>query len=58
MSATSYGWLVLAFTLAGMLIIALGWRLLPGRLPGWIATAAIFLSFVASIGALFDLLDR
>ena len=30
MSATSYGWLVLAFPLAGMLIIALGWRVLPG----------------------------
>jgi NADH-quinone oxidoreductase subunit L len=58
MSATSYGWLVLAFPLAGMLIIALGWRVLPGRLPGWIGTAAIFLSFLASIGALFDLLDH
>ena len=58
MSATSYGWLVLAFPLAGMLIIALGWRVLPGRLPGWIGTAAIFLSFLASIGALLELLDR
>ena len=58
MSATTYGWLVLAFPLAGMLIIALGWRLLPGRLPGWIGTTAIFLSFLASIGALVELLDR
>jgi NADH-quinone oxidoreductase subunit L len=58
MSATSYGWLVLAFPLAGMLIIALGWRVLPGRLPGWIGSAAIFLSFLASIGALVDLLDH
>jgi NADH-quinone oxidoreductase subunit L len=57
-SATSYGWLVLAFPLAGTLIIALGWRVLPGRLPGWIATSAIFLSFLASIGALLDLLDQ
>jgi NADH-quinone oxidoreductase subunit L len=57
-SATSYGWLVLAFPLAGMLVIALGWRVLPGRLPGWIATSAIFLAFLASIGALVDLLDR
>jgi NADH-quinone oxidoreductase subunit L len=57
-SATSYGWLVLAFPLAGMLIIALGWRVLPGRLPGWIGTAAIFLSFLASTGALLDLLDH
>jgi NADH-quinone oxidoreductase subunit L len=58
MSATSYGWLVLAFPLAGMLIIALGWRVLPGKLPGWIGTAAIFLAFLASIGALLDLLDH
>ena len=33
MSATSYGWLVLAFPLAGTLLIALGW-LRPGGLPG------------------------
>jgi NADH-quinone oxidoreductase subunit L len=58
MSATSYGWLVLAFPLAGMLIISFGWRVLPGRLSGWIGTAAIFLAFLASIGALFDLLDH
>ena len=37
MSATTYGWLVLAFPLAGTVIISLGWRVLPGRLPGWIA---------------------
>src|SRR5918994_4636188 len=58
MSATSYGWLVLAFPLAGMLIIGFGWRLLPGRLAGWIGTAAILLAFLASIGALVDLLDH
>jgi len=58
MSATSYGWLVLAFPLAGMLIVSLGWRVLPGRLPGWIGTAAIGLAFLASIGALLDLLDH
>ena len=58
MSATTYGWLVLAFPLAGTLVISLGWRVLPGRMPGWIATSAIFLSFLASIGALLDLLDH
>ncbi|HEY7453004.1 MAG TPA: NADH-quinone oxidoreductase subunit L [Thermoleophilaceae bacterium] len=58
MSATSYGWLVLAFPLAGTLIVALGWRVLPGRVPGWIATSAIFLAFLSAIGALFDLLDQ
>jgi NADH-quinone oxidoreductase subunit L len=51
-SATGYGWLVLAFPLAGMLIVSLGWRVLPGRLPGWIASAAIFGSFLASLGML------
>jgi NADH-quinone oxidoreductase subunit L len=58
LSATTYGWLVLAFPLAGMLIVAFGWRVLPGRLPGWIATSAIFLAFLSSIGALADLLDH
>ncbi|MGH2714787.1 MAG: NADH-quinone oxidoreductase subunit L, partial [Thermoleophilaceae bacterium] len=52
MSATGYGWLILAFPLAGMLVVSLGWRMLPGRLPGWIASAAIFGSFLASLGAL------
>ena len=56
MSATAYGWLVLAFPLAGTLIISLGWRRLPDRSPGWIATAMIGLSFLASIGALIQLL--
>src|SRR5215203_490983 len=41
-----------------MLIVTFGWRALPGRLPGWIATSAIFLAFLASIGALIDLLDH
>jgi NADH-quinone oxidoreductase subunit L len=56
MSATAYGWLVLAFPLAGTLIISLAWRRLPGRSAGWIATAMIGLAFVASIGALVQLL--
>jgi NADH-quinone oxidoreductase subunit L len=57
-SATSFGWLVLAFPLAGMLIISFGWRVLPERLPGWIASSAIFLAFLSSIGALVDLQDH
>jgi NADH-quinone oxidoreductase subunit L len=51
-SATDYGWLVLAFPLAGMLVVSFGWRFLPGRLPGWIGSAAILGSFLASLGAL------
>ncbi len=55
MSATTYGWLVLLFPLVGMLVIALGFRSLPGRSAGWIATAAIFLSFLAALGALISI---
>ena len=58
MSPTTYGWLVLAFPLAGMLVIALGYRSLQALSPraaGWIGTAAIFLSFLAALGALIAL---
>src|SRR3954464_4825840 len=58
MSATSYGWLVLAFPLAGCLIVSLLWNRLPGRLPGWIASAAIFGAFLSSIGMLVKIQDR
>jgi NADH-quinone oxidoreductase subunit L len=58
MSATTYGWLVLLFPLLGMLVIALGSRPLQSlspRAPGWIGTGAIFLAFLASLGALISL---
>ncbi|MCW3017768.1 MAG: proton-translocating NADH-quinone oxidoreductase, chain [Solirubrobacterales bacterium] len=59
MSTTTYGWLVLAFPLAGMLVTALGFRFLSNsRRPhaaGWIATGAIFLAFLAALGALISL---
>ena len=55
MSASAYGWLVLACPLAGMILIALGWRVLPGRSAGWLAALAILGSFVASVGALLAL---
>ena len=58
MSTTTYGWLVLAFPLLGTLVLALGYRRfkdLPPRTAGWIATAAIFLAFLAAIGALISL---
>ncbi len=57
MSATAYGWVVLAAPLVGMLIIALGWRVLPGRSAGWLGSAAIGVSFLASVGMLIRLLD-
>jgi NADH-quinone oxidoreductase subunit L len=56
MSATAYGWLVLAFPLAGTLIVSLGWKRLPGRSAGFIATGMIGLSFLATLGALVQLL--
>jgi NADH-quinone oxidoreductase subunit L len=58
MSTTTYGWLVLAFPLLGMLVVALGFRRLQSpspRAPGWIATGAIFLAFLAAVGALLSM---
>ena len=58
MNATTYAWLVLAFPLAGSVLIALTWRWLPGRSAGWIGSAAIGMAFLNSIGALVQLQDR
>jgi NADH-quinone oxidoreductase subunit L len=55
MSQTTYGWLVLAFPLLGTLTIGLGYRKLPGRTAGVIGTAAIFLAFLAALGALIKM---
>jgi NADH-quinone oxidoreductase subunit L len=54
-STTTYGWLVLAFPLAGTLLTAFGFRSLPGRSAGWLGTGAIFLAFLAAVGALISL---
>ncbi len=58
MSATTYAWLVLAFPLAGSLVIGFGWRALPARAAGWIGTAAIGLAFLNALGALVVLQDE
>ncbi|HSI79785.1 MAG TPA: NADH-quinone oxidoreductase subunit L [Solirubrobacterales bacterium] len=58
MDASTFGWLVLAFPLAGSLLIALAWRALPGRTAGVIGTTAIGLAFAASIGMLLELLGE
>jgi NADH-quinone oxidoreductase subunit L len=55
MTPTTWGWLVLLFPLLGMLVIAFGFRALPGRSAGWIGTGAIFLAFVSALGALISL---
>ncbi len=57
MSATTYGWLVLAFPLAGTFLTALTYRG-PKQLAGWIGTVSILLSFLAALGALFMVLDK
>ncbi len=57
MSPTDYGWLVLAFPLAGLIVVSLGWRVLPGRTAGWIGSGAILGAFLAAIGALVSLQD-
>jgi NADH-quinone oxidoreductase subunit L len=57
-SATTWGWLVLAFPLAGTIIIGLGHKRL-GRGPaGAIGTLAILLAFVCAVGALISLQDH
>src|SRR5919108_5292508 len=58
MDAISFGWLVLAFPVAGLTAISLLWSRLPGRAAGWIASGAILGSFLSSIGMLVDLQDR
>jgi NADH-quinone oxidoreductase subunit L len=55
MSTSTYAWLVLAFPLAGMLIVAFGYRFSRGTGAGWIATGAIGLSFLSALGALGSL---
>jgi NADH-quinone oxidoreductase subunit L len=49
---------VLLFPLAGSVVIALGWRWLPGRTAGWIGSAAIGIAFLNAVGALVQLQDR
>jgi NADH-quinone oxidoreductase subunit L len=55
MTQTTFGWLVILFPLLGTLIIGFGYRVLPGRSAGWIGTGAIFLAFLAALGALIKM---
>jgi NADH-quinone oxidoreductase subunit L len=57
MSATSYGWLVLAFPLGGALLTGLTFKILPSRAHGVIGTLAIFLAFVSAVLMFFKLQD-
>jgi NADH-quinone oxidoreductase subunit L len=58
MSAPTYAWIALACPLAGTVVIALGWRVWPGKAAGWIGTGAIALAFVNTVAALVKLQDR
>ena len=58
MSLTTYGWLILAFPLAGSILIGLTFKALPSRVHGIIGTFAIFLSFLSAIGMLIELTNR
>src|SRR5579859_3969429 len=58
MTATTFAWLVLLCPLVGTVVIALGWRALPGRSAGWIGTAAIGLSFACSVVVLASMLSH
>ncbi len=58
MSLQTFGWLVLAFPLAGSILVALTYRSLPERVHGAIGTLAIFLSFLAAVGMYVKLQDR
>ena len=58
MSVTTWGWLILAFPLAGSVVIGLTFKLLPAKAAGAIGTLAIALAFACSIGALLALLGH
>jgi NADH-quinone oxidoreductase subunit L len=55
---TSWGWLILAFPLAGTIVIALGWRVWPGKVPGYLGSLAILASFGCSVGAFVTMQNR
>jgi NADH-quinone oxidoreductase subunit L len=55
MSTTTWGWLVLAFPLAGTLVNGLGYRRLGRGGAGAIGTLAIGLAFACAVGALISL---
>jgi NADH-quinone oxidoreductase subunit L len=53
----TYAWLVLLLPVAGMVVNALGFRVLRGKAPGWIGTAFLAGSFVSAILMLLALQD-
>ncbi len=57
MTLEAYAWLTLLAPLAGTVALGLFGRRLPGRGAGYLGTAALALSFLSAIGALFALQD-
>ena len=55
---TTTGWLVVGFPLLGTIVLGLGYRAWPGRLAGWIGTAAIAASFACAIATFVALEGR
>jgi NADH-quinone oxidoreductase subunit L len=55
LTATTFAWLVLLLPLLGTVVVALGFRSLPGRSAGWIATTSVALAFVCSLVVLASL---
>jgi len=58
MSVSTWGWLILAFPLAGSILIGLSFRILPPKAAGAIGTASIALAFAASVGGLIAMLGH
>jgi NADH-quinone oxidoreductase subunit L len=61
MTATTFAWLALASPLAGTIINALGYKVIPARhprLPGVIGTLALALAFVFTVITFFALEDK
>jgi NADH-quinone oxidoreductase subunit L len=56
-SVKTFAWLTLLFPLAGCVLNGLGFRLLRGRLPGFLGTAVLLASFVCAVLMLFALQD-
>src|SRR3954452_10156973 len=58
MTTGTWGWLILAFPLAGTIVIALGWRGWAGRSAGWMGSLAIALAFASSVGAFVSMMAK
>jgi NADH-quinone oxidoreductase subunit L len=60
MSATTYGWLILLCPIVGTVAVSVSYstrKTTPVNAAGWLATGAIFLAFLAAIGALISIQD-